>query len=93
MSALGATVAHTAEPISPRARHYDDQFRTLLALKLVDALRALEAAQEAADAASVTSPGDGYERAWFDLRTAQIEVDRITDQLGLRGRYSGRDGA
>lgn len=78
------------EALSPGAQHYSGVLRELLALKLVDALAALEAANEAADAVPADSSGDAYERAHFDLRTAQIEVDRITDQLGLRERYSGR---
>lgn len=65
------------------AAHYAGLLDELHAMRILDAIRALEMAKRAADAADVFSTGDDYERAHHDLKTAQVELWRVLDAAGI----------
>lgn len=95
MSAL----AH--EALSPAAQRADDKLHELLALKLVDALAALEAAKVASDDAhkalrllppyefARAFPGDKLEKIDLSLTDARVEAYLVMGQLGLDARKVG----
>lgn len=74
---------NAVQTLSPAAQWYTGQLEQVLAEKLVASLRRTTRAQADANKASTICSSSDYEIAHHDLRTEQIELGRLLDQLGI----------